>query len=419
MKKFPLSIALSALLLATSSATFAKSKIVFSHYLSKDYVNQMIDGFHKANPDIEVVAMSCGFRDCHDKLTTALAVGEGAPDVVTLSTIKLGTFINSGGLVNFTAPPYSMDKIGWQFDASMLSLSQDDKGQIYGAPFDTGPVVMAYRKDLLDATGMTFEEATKDWDAFIKFAETLKAKTGAFVFPAAMSIINPLVVGTNNDAGKTVYLKDGKPNLNSKEVKFLANLAKQLYDKKLVADLDGSSNDQKFIKLFREGKLFADLDGPWIEGRVIQEYDPEGSKKGLWRVGNIPNHVNVNAGGTVFAMPDQGKNKEASWKFIQHLMNDDSVLAIASVAGTLPARTEIYAHEFFEKPSEIFGGQHSMRLYTEMVKLNKPYLSSPVDNIANEILNHAIKKILAEKADIDKTLDEANTLLQRRMRSLN
>lgn len=58
-----------------------------------------------------------------------------------------------------------------------------------------------------------------------------------------------------------------------------------------------------------------------------------------------------------------------------------------------------------------------MKLYTEIVKQNKPYLSSSVDNIANEILNNAIKKILAEKADIDKTLDEANNLLQRRMRS--
>lgn len=418
MKKSLLSIALSTLLLATSSQVLANSKIVFSHYLSKDYVNTMIEGFKKDNPDIEVVAMSCGFRDCHDKLTTALAVGEGAPDVVTISTIKLGTFVNSAGLVNLTDAPYSMDKTGWQFDASMLTLSQNDKGQLFGVPFDTGPVVMVYRKDLLDSTGMTIEEATKDWASFITFAEKLKEKSGAFVLPAATSLINPLVMGTNNAPGQPVYLKDGKPNLNSKEIKFLVNLVKELYDKQLVAALDGSSNDQKFIKLYREGKLFSDIDGPWVEGRVSQEYDPDGAKKGLWRVAGIPNNTNVNAGGTVFAIPTQSKHKDASWKFIQHLMKNESVLDIAKIAGTLPARTEIYSDPFFDQPSEIFGGQHSMKLYTEIVKQNKPYLSSPIDNIANEILNSSIKKILAEKADIDKTLDEANTLLQRRMRSL-
>ncbi|VTU06122.1 Lactose-binding protein precursor [Actinobacillus indolicus] len=418
MKKSLLSIALSTLLLATSSQVLANSKIVFSHYLSKDYVNTMIEGFKKDNPDIEVVAMSCGFRDCHDKLTTALAVGEGAPDVVTISTIKLGTFVDSGGLVNLTDAPYSMDKTGWQFDASMLTLSQNDKGQLFGVPFDTGPVVMVYRKDLLDSTGMTIEEATKDWASFVTFAEKLKEKSGAFVLPAATSLINPLVMGTNNAPGQPVYLKDGKPNLNSKEIKFLVNLVKELYDKQLVAALDGSSNDQKFIKLYREGKLFSDIDGPWIEGRVVQEYDPDGAKKGLWRVAGIPNNTNVNAGGTVFAIPTQSKHKDASWKFIQHLMKNESVLDIAKIAGTLPARTEIYSDPFFDQPSDTFGGQHSMKLYTEIVKQNKPYLSSPIDNIANEILNSSIKKILAEKADIDKTLDEANTLLQRRMRSL-
>ncbi|MDO4697808.1 MAG: extracellular solute-binding protein [Pasteurellaceae bacterium] len=419
MKKSLVSIALSALLLTSASQSFAKSKIVFSHYLSKDYVNKMIDGFQKEHPDVEVVAMNCGFSDCHDKLTTALAVGEGAPDVVSISTIKLGTFVNSGGLVNLSQPPYSMEQKGWQFDASMLSLAQNDKGHLYGVPFDTGPVVMAYRKDLLDATGLSIDDATKDWDAFIQFAEQLKAKTGAFVLPAATSLINPLVMGTNNAAGQTVYLKDGKPNLNSKEIKFLVNLVKTLYDKKLVADLSGSSRDQKFVKLFREGKIFADINGPWIEGRVVQEYDPEGAGKGLWRVDSVPNKTNVNAGGTVFSIPVQSKQKEAAWKFIQHLMKDDSVLAIANVAGTLPARTEVYANDYFEQPSNVFGGQHSMRLYTEMVKRNKPYLSSPVDNIANEILNNAIKKILAENVDIDKTLDDANKLLQRRMRTLN
>lgn len=418
MKKSFLSATLSALLLAGGSTAFASSKIVFSHYLSKDYVNKMVEGFEAENPDIDVVVMSCGFRDCHDKLTTALAVGEGAPDVVTVSTIKLGTFVNSGGLVNLSEKPYEIGKTGWQFDPSMLTLSQNDKGSIFGVPFDTGPVVMVYRKDLLDATGITLEEMTKDWKSFIHFAEKLKNEQGAFVLPAATSLINPLVMGTNNAPGQPVYLKDGKPNLNSKEIKFLVNLVKELYDKQLVASLDGSSNDQKFIKLYREGKLFADIDGPWIEGRVSQEYDPEGAKKGLWRVDSIPNQTNVNAGGTVFAIPTQSKQKEASWKFINYLMKNDSVLDIAKIAGTLPARMEIYSDPFFDKPSEIFGGQHSMKLYTEAVKHNKPYLSSPIDNIANEILNQAIVKILAEKADIDKTLDDANNLLQRRMRSL-
>ncbi|ENM5896823.1 extracellular solute-binding protein [Vibrio mimicus] len=402
----------------STQVVHARTEIVFSHYLSKDYVGKMVREFEKSNPDIEVTALSCGFKDCHDKLTTALAVGEGAPDVVTISTIKFGSYANAGGLTNLSQAPYNFDKAGWKFDSSMITLSKDSKGDIFAVPFDTGPVVMVYRKDLLDAINADINDVTKDWNTFIKFAEQLKEQKNAYVLPAATSLINPLVMGTNNEPGKPVYLKDGKPNLASDEIKVLVNLVKYLYDKELVAALDGSSNDQKFIKLYRQGKLFADIDGPWIEGRVIQEYDPEGVKRNLWRITGVPNRTNVNAGGTVFSIPVQGKNKESAWKFIQFLMKDENVLDIAKIAGTLPARTEIYDNKFFDQPSKILGGQHSMRYYTEIVKNLKPYAASPVDNIANSILNDAVKKIVAQDADIDSTLEEANQLLERRMRTL-
>ncbi len=300
----------------------------------------------------------------------------------------------------------------------MITLSKDKNGDIFGVPYDTGPVVMVYRKDLVEAVGANIEDATKDWDSFVAFAQKLKDETGAYILPAATSLINPLVMGTNNAPGEPVYLKNGKPNLDSDEIKTLVKLVKSLYDRELVAALDGSSRDQKFIKLFRQGKLFADIDGPWVEGRIVQEYDPEGAEKGLWRVAGIPNETNVNAGGTVFAIPEQGKHKAEAWKFVQYMMDDKNVLDIAKIAGTLPARTEIYSNAFFDTPSEILGGQLSMKYYTEIVKNIKPYASSAVDNIANDILSDAIVKIIAQDADIDSTLEDANKLLSRRMRTL-
>ena len=402
----------------TTQFVSAAEKIVFSHYLPKDYVGKMVDSFEKKNPDIEVNAISCGFRDCHDKLTIALSVGESAPDVVSISTIKLGTFVDSGGLTDLSDPPYSIGKTGWQFDPSMITLASNANGDIFGVPYDTGPVVMAYRKDLLDSVGADIDGITENWDSFLRFARTLKTRKGAYVLPAATSLINPLVMGTNNEAGLPVYLKDGKPNLASKEIKALVRISRTLYREGLVAALDGSSNDQKFIKLYRQGKLFADIDGPWIEGRVQQEYDPEGVKAGLWRVSGIPGDIDVNAGGTVFSIPVQSEHKKAAWRFIRFLMQDQNVLQIAETAGTLPARTEVYDTPFFDRPSAIFGGQKSLRLYTSIVRDIKPYAASPVDNIANTILNDAVRKIISQDGDIDAILHDANKLLQRRMRTL-
>ena len=406
-----------AVLLGLPVSASANTRITFANYLPNDYINKVIKDFEAAHPDIQVQSIKCGFADCHQKLTTALAVGQGAADIFSVSTIKLGSFANSGGLNNLSAPPFSIDSQGWQFDPSMISLAKGNDGNIYGVPYDTGPVIMIYRNDMVQKAGVKIEDITKSWDSFIAFGEKLKKEQGAYLLPAATSLINPLVVGMNSEPGKPVYTKDGKPNLDSPQIKQLMTVIKTLYDKGLAASLDGSTNSQEYIKLYRQGKLFADIDGPWDEGRIEQELDPDGAKAGLWRVTGVPGNIKVNAGGTTLVIPKQSKNAQAAWQFIQYFMQRDVVIDAAKTAGTLPARLDVYNAPYFDTPSSILGGQHSMRYYASLVPDLKPVASSPEDNIANEILNEAAKKILVQHQDIDSTLRDANKLLERRMRA--
>jgi len=407
-----------AVLLGLPLSASAVTQLTFANYLPNDYINQVITAFEAKNPDIKVQSIKCGFSDCHQKLTTALAVGQGAADIFSVSTIKLGSFANSGGLTNLSAAPFSIASQPWKFDPSMLSLSKGNDGNLYGVPYDTGPVIMIYRNDMVQKAGTTIEDVTKNWDNFIAFGEKIKKEQGAYLIPAATSLINPLVVGMNSEPGKPVYTKDGKANLNTPQIKQLMTVIKTIYDKGLAASLDGSTNSQEYIKLYRQGKLFSDIDGPWDEGRIEQELDPDGAKAGLWRVTGVPNGLKVNAGGTVLVIPKQSKNQAAAWKFLQFFMDRDVVIDAARVAGTLPARIDVYNAPYFDTASTILGGQHSMRYYASLVPDLKPVASSPEDNIANEILNDAAKKILVQNKDIDATLAEANKLLERRMRAL-
>lgn len=164
--------------------------------------------------------------------------------------------------------------------------------------------------------------------------------------------------------------------------------------------------------------MFCDIDGPWDEGRIEQELDPDGAKAGLWRVTGVPGNIRVNAGGTVLVIPKQSKNQQAAWQFIQFFMKRNVVIDAARLAGTLPARLDVYDAPYFDTPSKILGGQRAMRYYAGLVADLKPVASSPEDNIANEILNEAAKKILMQHRDIDATLRDANRLLERRMRAL-
>ena len=205
----------------------------------------MIKDFEAAHPDIRVQSVKCGFTDCHAKLTTSLAVGQGAADIFSVSTIKLGSFANSGGLVDLSTPPFNIAARGWRFDPSMISLAKGSDGHIYGVPYDTGPVIMIYRNDMVRKAGVKIEDVTKSWDSFIAFGERLKKEQGAYLIPAAISLINPLVVGMNGEPGKPVYTKNGKPNLDSPQIKQLMMVSRTLYDKGLAASLDGATNSQE------------------------------------------------------------------------------------------------------------------------------------------------------------------------------
>lgn len=163
-----------AVLLGLPLSASANTSITFANYLPNDYINKVIKDFEAAHPDIQVQSIKCGFADCHQKLTTALAVGQGAADIFSVSTIKLGSFANSGGLNNLSAPPFSIDSQGWQFDPSMISLAKGNDGNIYGVPYDTGPVIMIYRNDMVQKAGVKIEDITQSWDSFIAFGEKLK-----------------------------------------------------------------------------------------------------------------------------------------------------------------------------------------------------------------------------------------------------
>ncbi|MBI3311102.1 MAG: extracellular solute-binding protein, partial [Serratia liquefaciens] len=278
--------------------------------------------------------------------------------------VLLGLPLSAGANTSITFANYlPNDYINKVIDPSMISLAKGNDGNLYGVPYDTGPVIMIYRNDMVQKAGVKIEDITQSWDSFIAFGEKLKKEQGAYLLPAATSLINPLVVGMNSEPGKPVYTKDGKPNLDSPQIKQLMTVIKTLYDKGLAASLDGSTNSQEYIKLYRQGKLFADIDGPWDEGRIEQELDPDGAKAGLWRVTGVPGNIKVNAGGTTLVIPKQSKNAPAAWQFIQYFMQRDVVIDAAKTAGTLPARLDVYNAPYFDTPSSILGGQHSMRYY--------------------------------------------------------
>lgn len=412
---------LSALIMSSAMSASAKETITFTgYYPIPEMVETMMADFNKEHPDIEVVFDKCGFNDCHQKLTVALSVGKDLSQIYTVSSYRIATYINGGGLEDFTKAPYNIKDENWEFSPSMLQVATDDQGSIYGIPYDAGPAVQAYRKDILEKTGLHYEQITQSWESFYDFGKKLKKDHDIYVSPSPMELINDAFIWMNSDGQGSVYFDDeGNPNLASENMIEKVTLLKKMWKDKLFVQMDGSTQSPEFVKLYKTGKIFGSIDGPWLEGRVKDALDPEGVKAGLWQIGKIPGDMEVNIGGTVYIVPSAAKNKEAAWKLLQFMQHKENVVKVASFSGSMPARTDIFDDPYFEKESEVFKGQKTWDIYKEILPKMRSYTTHKADSIAIDELKKAVTRILDRDLDVKKELQKANKALARKVSVLD
>src|SRR6266542_4100976 len=125
--------------------------------------------FEKAYPNIKVKLQNVGQGPPHyQKLRTVLKSGKGLPDVVHMEFQFLPSFTLTDSLLDLK--PYLPDNFLSNYPEWIQKQINLD-GRIYGVPWDTGPLGLIYRQDLLDKAGI--KTPIKTWaefaDAAVKY----------------------------------------------------------------------------------------------------------------------------------------------------------------------------------------------------------------------------------------------------------
>ncbi len=158
---FFLSIVLvAALALPGFSATAqAPRTITFWHAMSGsrgEVVQQLVDKFNAANPDVQVVAEYTGsYVETLTKALTAYSAGEG-PHIVQVYEVGTRTMLDSGAIVSI------MEVSGGQLDQSkfvqpILNHYAID-GELRCMPFNSSTAMLYYNKDMFRAVGLDPEQ---------------------------------------------------------------------------------------------------------------------------------------------------------------------------------------------------------------------------------------------------------------------
>src|SRR5690606_10002697 len=127
----------------------------------------VVEGFNAKYPDVKVTVEDLGNQQVYDKILAGCAAGgAGLPDVVSIQNHQAEQFINQfpGCLTDLTTLGYTAEMKAGFAPFKRTELEVGDAA--YLMPWDTGPVVMFYRRDYYEKAGV--DPATiKNWDDFI------------------------------------------------------------------------------------------------------------------------------------------------------------------------------------------------------------------------------------------------------------
>jgi|SRR5579859_110514 len=381
----------------------------------------VLQDFNAAYPDIKVNWVVYAPGDVYQKLPLALSAGTGAPDVSVVEDSHLAQFVYLGGLSDLTdkAKPY-VDKI------LPYKWTQGTKdGKNYSIPWDSGPVVLFYRRDVFKKAGLkddpdSVSAAVATWDNYLTTCQTIKDKTGFLCFPSNKA---------NNDAriyemmlwqqGLGYTDGNGKVTVDSAgNVATLEELGK-FWKAGLLSDqqpwMQGWYDD--FASLT---KPVASLpEAAWM-GVFLKSWIAPGTA-GQWGVAQMPamkagQARTANDGGSSFVIPDQSQNKDAAWAFVEfvatHAQEQNKIFAYSDFFPSLPAA---YDDALYIEPDTFFGGEPTRQLYVQEVKLiPQAFVYGQYYSEQNGYVATAIQKFATGKMSAADALKEAATAIRQK-----
>lgn len=376
----------------------------------------VLDAFAKEYPDVTVEVVEYPPADVYQKLPLALQAGTGAPDISLVENSHLAQIVSLGGLTDMTewVTPY-IDKM----NAYKWADAQLD-GKYYAMPWDSGPVVLYYRRDVFEAAGLSAEpesvsEAVATWDDYFNVCKTIKEKTGSACF-------------SNNKAnnygrlyemmlwqqGLGYYNAEGQVTVDSPENIATLEMLKKFWDEDLTSDqLEWTDGWYAELAAETDAEPIATLvEAAWM-GAFLKGWIAPGTA-GKWGVALMPAMAEgqvrgANDGGSAFVIPEQSQNKEAAWALTEFLFGRvENQVAMFKSSDFFPSLEAAYADPVFSEPDPFFANQAVRPTYVEVVKeVPIAYVYGPYYPEMNSFVATAIQKVATGEMSAADALKEA------------
>ncbi len=304
-------------------------------------MEQLIESFEAANPDITVKMTHFPYADYRTKVAAAIPAGEG-PDVVQLFYGWLNDYIAAELIQPLPADVFDPATIDAEFFPMVQAMKGD--GAYYALPTAVRSLALFYNERLFDEAGI--ESPPETLDEFIEVAKKLTKKDGAGNI-TQVGITTGMTAqdhhwfreGLVRQFGGEPYLDDYHTvNYNSdagmEALKFYTDLEK-------VHEVTASGFMDEPQAAFKAGRAGMHIDGSFRIGSL------NGVRGLKWGVTELPatsdgvrsNYSSYWVNG--ITTKAEGEKYDAAVKFMQYITSDDAMQVWLDVVGELPAKPSV------------------------------------------------------------------------------
>lgn len=377
--------------------------------------------FNAEYPDIEVEFLITDPADVYTNLPLAFTAGEGLPDVALVENSHLAQLVHMGGgagLMDLSdrVAPYIDKMNAYKWTDCTLD------GKYYCLPWDSGPVVMYYRRDVFEAAGLPTEPdevsaAIANFEDYFDACQTIKEATGAYCFAHnKANNFGRLFEILLWEQGLGYYdLETGEVTVDSPENVATLEKLGRFWEADLTSD-NLAWTDPWYQELgtvaIEDGPIATIIEAAWMEVFMKGWIAP--GTTGLWGVAEMPSVTGdgsraSNDGGSVFVIPAQAPNPEAAWAFIEFCLGrEESQLKMFEISGFIPSLETTYTDEIFDSPNDFFAGQVTFRTYADVVqRIPSAGIYGPSYDMMNGSVTNAIQNYAAGAVSAEGALQEA------------
>jgi multiple sugar transport system substrate-binding protein len=305
-------------------------------------VQSLVERFNKSQSEVEVKVEFVPETQAHQKLVTAVSA-KNPPDCCQMWDQWLGEFVGLSALEDLSDRVKSWKHYGSTVPSAWQALSVN--GRIYALPLSITTEAIYLRTDRVKEYGLKMPDEHWTWDDFLALAKGLtkpdKSQYGYGMRGAgkwAVSYATAFLYGNGAQV-----LRDGKVVINSPEAVAGLEWYLDLFRKwKVTPSSVPTDGYRQIVQGFSRGitSMYMHNSGSVEEQKRTQAIGPE-------RFTTVPIPVGPAKTRAAFyfcetlVMFNASKNKDAVWKFISWMLEDEPHYQFCSVAGNLPTRPAI------------------------------------------------------------------------------